>query len=101
MIALLAKASVVVAAVTAYSPCSSGSVMANGQPTSWGSVAVNGLRLGTRIRFRQPINGRRNFTVRDRGGMADPRAVDVWMRDCRAAVNFGRHRRGYVVLTRG
>jgi 3D (Asp-Asp-Asp) domain-containing protein len=98
MIALLAKAAVITASVTAYSPCSSGSVMANGHPTSWGSVAVNGLRLGTRIRFRRPIHGRRRFVVRDRGAMPDPWAVDVWMPSCGEAVRFGRHRRAYVVV---
>lgn len=97
MIALLAKASVVIASVTAYSPCSSGDTMANGQPTSWGSVAVNGLRLGTRIRFRHAIHGRRRFTVRDRGGMPGRMDVDVWMPSCRAAVQFGRRTMAYRV----
>lgn len=94
----LAAAAAIAAPVTAYSPCSSGSVMANGQRTSWGSGAVNGLRLGTRIRFAHPVLGRRVFVVRDRGGMASPWAVDVWMADCRAAVRFGRHTRRYRVV---
>lgn len=94
----LAAAAVIAAPVTAYSPCSSGSVMANGHRTSWGSVAVNGLRLGTRIRFARPVHGRRVFTVRDRGGMPSPWAVDVWMADCRAAVRFGRHVRRYRIV---
>jgi 3D (Asp-Asp-Asp) domain-containing protein len=98
VIALLAKAAVITASVTAYSPCSSGSVMANGEHTHWGSVAVNGLRLGTRIRFRHPVRGRRVFTVRDRGGMRGHLDVDVFMPSCSAAVRFGRHRRAYAVV---
>jgi 3D (Asp-Asp-Asp) domain-containing protein len=72
--------------------------MANGKSTSWGSVANNELRLGTRIRFAHPIHGRRTFTVRDRGGMRGWMAVDIWMADCRAAVEFGRRRVRYRVL---
>lgn len=98
MIALLAKAAVITASVTAYSPCSSGAVMASGQHTYWGAVAVNGLRLGTRIRFRRPVHGRRGFVVRDRGGMRGRMDVDVFMPNCRAAVQFGRHQRAYVVI---
>jgi 3D (Asp-Asp-Asp) domain-containing protein len=96
MIAL--AASLIVATSTGYSPCSSGTPMANGEHTRWGSVAVNGLRLGTRIRLTRPVHGRRRFTVRDRGGMPSPMAVDIFFPSCGAAVRYGRRTVRYRVL---
>jgi 3D (Asp-Asp-Asp) domain-containing protein len=94
----LASAAAIWATATAYSPCSSGHVMADGTATRWGSVANNQLPLGTRIRFARPVHGRRTFTVRDRGGMRGWGAVDIFMGDCRAAVRYGRRRVRYRVL---
>lgn len=94
----LAAAALITASSTAYSPCSSGTVMANGHRTHWGAVANNHLRLGTRIRFTRPIHGRRVFTVEDRGGMRGWMAVDVFMRDCRAAIRYGRRPARFRVL---
>lgn len=94
MVAL--AATVVVATSTAYSPCSSGKVMADGSRTRWGSVAQNTLRLGTRIRLTHPVHGRRTFTVRDRIGSGTQ--LDIWMPDCRAAIQYGRRRVTYHVL---
>lgn len=91
-------ASLIVASATAYSPCSSGTRMADGTATRFGSVAVNGLPLHTRIRLTHPIEGRRTFVVRDRGGMRGRMDVDVWLASCRAAVVFGRRRVAYRVL---
>ena len=91
-------ASLVVATSTAYSPCSSGSVMADGSHVRWGSVAQNGLRLGTRIRLTRPVHGRRVFTVRDRIGHGTQ--LDIFMPSCRAAVLYGRRRVVYRVLGR-
>lgn len=90
----------IVADVTMYTPCSSGSVMANGQRTSWGSAAVNGLPLGTRIKFKHRIFGRKVFHVRDRGGMPNRYDVDLWTADCTAALRWGRHRLSYRIVGR-
>jgi 3D (Asp-Asp-Asp) domain-containing protein len=74
---------------TAYSPCSSGSIMANGRRTHIGAVAMNLLPLGTRIRVnRSPFPGRRSFTVSDRIGHGSQ--LDFWTPSCAGARAWGR-----------
>jgi 3D (Asp-Asp-Asp) domain-containing protein len=84
------------ASSTAYSPCSSGSTMADGTRTRWGSVASNWHALGTRIRLTRPILGRRLFIVRDRIGHGTQ--LDIWMPSCSGAVRYGRRAVSYVVV---
>jgi 3D (Asp-Asp-Asp) domain-containing protein len=93
---MIATAAAIVVSATAYSPCSSGTVMADGTHTRWGSVASNHLRMHTRIRFTRPIHGRHIFTVRDRGSAG--MQLDVFMPSCRDAVRFGRQRRAFRVI---
>jgi 3D (Asp-Asp-Asp) domain-containing protein len=76
------------AAATAYSPCSSGTVMADGTPTRRGSLAHNGLPLGTRVWVQPAVFGRHRYTVRDRIGYGSE--ADFWTPSCSAAVAFGR-----------
>jgi 3D (Asp-Asp-Asp) domain-containing protein len=97
VIAAFAPVDLTPASSTAYSPCSSGSIMADGTPTRWGSVASNRLPLHTRIRLQRPVHGRRLFTVRDRGAMAW-NVIDIWMPSCRAAIDYGRRRIRYRVV---
>lgn len=73
---------------TAYSPCSSGTITASGQPTRWGYVAQNTLPLGTWIELRHAILGSRRFRVMDRIGWGS--SLDVWMPSCAAATSYGR-----------
>jgi len=89
---------------TAYSPCSSGSMMANGRHVRWGAVANNMLPLGTRIRLDRPISAhrpdgrlvhRRWFTVADRIGWGTE--LDVWMPSCADAVAYGSRTVGFRV----
>jgi 3D (Asp-Asp-Asp) domain-containing protein len=100
VIPVLAAASLLTASSTAYSPCSSGAVMADGTRTRFGSVASNDLPLHTRIRFTRPVHGRKTFTVRDTGGMGHG-VIDIWMADCRAAINYGRRRVRFRVVGHG
>lgn len=99
MIALLAAATIT-ATSTAYSPCSSGSIMSDGTRTRFGSVASNWHPLHTRIRLSRPVLGRRVFVVRDRIG--DPRSsqLDIWMSSCSAAIRYGRRQVKYRVIGR-
>lgn len=80
---------------TAYSPCSSGTIMANGQHTHWGAVANNFLPLGTRIRMDHRVRGRRWFTVEDRIGHGSQ--LDIFMPSCAAAIQWGRRQIGFTV----
>jgi 3D (Asp-Asp-Asp) domain-containing protein len=83
---------------TSYSPCSSGDVMADGTHTRFGSVASNRHPLGTLLRMRRLVLGRRYFRVRDRIGYGTE--LDVWQRSCSGAVRFGRRRLAYQVVSR-
>jgi 3D (Asp-Asp-Asp) domain-containing protein len=81
-------ATTVLAVSTAYSPCSSGSIMADGTHTRAGSVAHNGYPLGKRLTIWPSPDGRRRFTVRDRIGHGTE--VDFWVADCQQAIQWGR-----------
>lgn len=86
MTALLAASVLVVS--TAYSPCSSGSTMADGSPTRPGSVAHNGYPLGTKLTVWPSPDGLRHYTVRDRIGCCT--TIDFWVADCGTAISWGR-----------
>lgn len=86
MTALLAATILVTS--TAYSPCSSGSVMADGTRTRPGSVAHNGYPFGTKLTIWPSPTGRRRFTVRDRIGHGTE--LDFWVADCHQAIQWGR-----------
>ena len=86
------------ASSTAYSPCSSGSTMADGTPTYWGAVASNRHPLGTLIRTRRPIHGKRWFRIRDRIGYGSD--LDVFMPSCGDAIRYGRRTVRYRVTGR-
>lgn len=73
---------------TAYSPCSSGSVMADGHRVRWGAVASNTLPMHAVLRFERRLNGRRFFRVQDRGGAI--MRLDIFMPSCSGAIMFGR-----------
>jgi 3D (Asp-Asp-Asp) domain-containing protein len=75
---------------TAYAPCSSGTIMADGTHVRAGSVASNRHPLGTRIYLvgRPTFFGRRHFTVRDRIGYGSD--LDFWTASCTAARTWGR-----------
>jgi 3D (Asp-Asp-Asp) domain-containing protein len=96
--AVAIAASLQTVTATAYSPCSSGSVMADGHRTyfGFGAVASNDLRMHTLIRMRHPIHGRTLFRVRDRIGYGTQ--LDVFMPSCRDAVRFGRRRLSFRVV---
>jgi 3D (Asp-Asp-Asp) domain-containing protein len=76
------------AAATAYSPCSSGTVMADGTHTRRGSLAHNGYPLGTRVWVQPAVFGRHRYTVRDRIGWGSD--ADFWTPSCSGAIGFGR-----------
>lgn len=87
------------ASSTAYTLCSSGSVMADGTRVRAGSVASNRHPLGTRLEVLDgPAAGR--YTVRDRIGHGSD--LDIWMASCSAAIAYGRRvvrvRTGWRVL---
>lgn len=81
------------ASSTAY--CLNGT-MANGHRVHWGAVASNRHRLGTRIRMKHKIRGRRYFTVEDRIGYGSD--LDVWMGSCHKARQYGRRHAMYTVV---
>lgn len=85
-----------VVTATSYSPCSSGSVMADGHRTYFGAVASNRHPLGTLLRFTHTLYGRRYFRVRDRIGHGTE--LDVWQPSCSGAIAFGRRRIAYRVV---
>ena len=87
--ALLAAAAILTASSTAYSPCSAGTIMADGTRVRSGSVAMNRHPLGTRIELvGARFEGRRRFTVRDRYGWGTE--LDLWTPSCSGAVAYGR-----------
>jgi hypothetical protein len=57
--------------------------MANGQFVHAGAVAMNGVRLGTRIRVSRSPTGRLRFTVKDRIGWGTQ--LDFWVPSCAQA----------------
>jgi 3D (Asp-Asp-Asp) domain-containing protein len=81
------------ASSTAY--CLHGT-MADGSYTRAGSVAMNILPLGTRIKTARKFDGRRIFTVRDRIGYGTE--LDFWTPTCGRAIAYGRHTVKYKVL---
>lgn len=81
---------------TAYSPCSAGTIMADGTHVRPGSVAMNTLPLGTRIYV--PAggpDGLKKYTVRDRIGAYSQ--LDFWVADCGLAIQWGRRYVEYFV----
>lgn len=78
----------VLLASTNYSPCSSGTIMADGTPVRFGSVAMNTLPLGTRVYLRPGLYGRHRFVVRDRIGWGSQ--LDIWNPSCAGAIAYGR-----------
>lgn len=63
--------------------------MADGSFTRHGSVAMNSLPLGTRIRLvGVKFDGRRSFVVRDRIGWGSE--LDFWAPSCRMSLWWGR-----------
>lgn len=75
----------VVVQSTAY--CDQGT-MADGTYTRAGSVAMNMVRLGTRVRVNRSPTGLRYHTVRDRIGWGSQ--LDFWVPNCAAARAWGR-----------
>lgn len=73
---------------TAYAPCSSGGLMANGRSPRVGAVAMNLLPLGTRIRVNRSPFGPRAFVVSDRIGYGSQ--LDFWTPSCAHARAWGR-----------
>lgn len=74
---------------TAYSPCSAGSIMANGNSVHTGAVAMNALRLGTHIWVSRSPTGQRQFTVEDRHAPGST-GLDFWVESCWLARTWGR-----------
>jgi 3D (Asp-Asp-Asp) domain-containing protein len=76
------------ARVTSTAYCLHGR-MANGRFVHVGAVAVNFLRLGSRIRAsRSPYGRHRRFRVEDRIGYGTQ--LDFWVPSCAAARAWGR-----------
>lgn len=69
--------------------------MADGSYTRSGSVAMNSLRLGTKITVSRSPTGRHHFTVRDRIGYGSE--LDFWVEGCSKARYWGRHRVGFTI----
>lgn len=84
---------------TAYSPCSSGRITADGSVVRWGIVASNRLPMHTLLRFERRLHGRRYFRVRDRGSSI--MRLDIFMPSCRDAIDFGRRTIRYRVVRHG
>jgi 3D (Asp-Asp-Asp) domain-containing protein len=62
--------------------------MANGQRPYVGVVAMNGVRLGTRIWVSRSPYGARSFAVKDRIGWGSQ--LDFWVPSCALARRWGR-----------
>lgn len=63
--------------------------MADGTQTRWGSAAMNGVRLGARIRLTgRSFYGQRTFVIRDRIGWGT--RLDLWHPSCAASRAWGR-----------
>jgi 3D (Asp-Asp-Asp) domain-containing protein len=73
--------------VTSTAYCLRGT-MANGTFTRQGSVAMNMVPLGTRIKVSQSPTGRLFHTVRDRIGWGTQ--LDFWVASCGQAHAWGR-----------
>jgi hypothetical protein len=71
--------------------------MADGHSTYFGAVASNRHPLGTLLRMRHLVMGKRYFRVRDRIGYGTE--LDIWQSSCQGAINFGRRRLAYQVVT--
>lgn len=86
---------------TAYTPCSSGTIMADGTRTRLRSVANNFLPLGSKIRLvgRPGPYGLRIFYVRDRIGSGSQ--LDFWVPSCRDGILWGRRIVKFRVLRYG
>jgi hypothetical protein len=98
MIALLAKASVLVAASTSYCPGSSGAYMADHHKhVYWGAAASNRHPFGTRIRLiGASFHGRHLFTIHDRIGHGSE--LDLWAPSCAWSWAWGSRRVRYRVV---
>lgn len=74
--------------VTSTSYCDVG-IMADGSRTRWGSVAMNLVPLGKRVRLlHRSFHGRHKFVVRDHIGWGSQ--LDFWTNDCGEALKWGR-----------
>ena len=73
---------------TSYSPCSSGTITASGEPVRFGGVAMNTVPLGTHIEISPAAFGRSTFTVNDRIGSGSQ--LDIFTPNCQQAIDFGR-----------
>jgi 3D (Asp-Asp-Asp) domain-containing protein len=81
------------ASTDATSYCEHGR-MADGSWTRWGSAAMNGVPLGTRITLTgRSFYGRRRFIVRDRIGWGS--RLDLWAPTCSMSVRWGRRTVNY------
>lgn len=102
MIATLATSLFLSLSSTCYTPYSSGSIMADGSHTRFGSVAMNTLPLGSMIRIVKPktgFYGRKVFHVRDRIGYGSQ--LDFWIGNGKACSQWGRRTVVVKVLRRG
>jgi len=71
--------------------------MADGTYTRLGSAAMNGVRLGARIRLTgRSFYGQRTFTIRDRIGYGT--RLDLWHSSCSASRAWGRRWVSFVFL---
>lgn len=71
-----------------------GNTCANGNyPTAGYTVASNYFPLGTKIY----IEGMGEYTIEDRGGMAD-NVIDIYMEDSGTCIEFGRRQAGVYVI---
>ena len=94
----LAHTTSTIVTTTAYSPCSSGTITASGQPVRPGIAAANWLPLGTRIRIWPPAFGRTRYVVDDRVGYGTQ--LDLYTSSCTAAIQYGRRIEHVTILGR-
>lgn len=100
MIVSSAEARIYTVHSTAYTPCSSGSLMADGTQTRLRSVANNFLPLGTKIKLSRPgPYGLRIFYVRDRIGSGTE--LDFWVPSCSYGFVWGSRVVSFRVLRYG
>jgi 3D (Asp-Asp-Asp) domain-containing protein len=81
---------------SAYAPCSSGGITADGHRPYTGVIASNTLPMHTLIRTRRRIFGRHFFRVRDTGSSL--MSMDFWTPSCSQAIRFGRRTVRYRVV---
>jgi len=82
--------------VTAYSPCSSGTITASGERVRFGDVATRSTTIpfGSIVTLRPAAFGRHRFKVEDRMNPSDAASLDVFQPSCSRAIDFGiRHER--------